>query len=223
MRGVHFTLIITSQAEHNFAAIMKSYSDHSLFELVKKDNHLAYTFLIDRYWENLYRHIYQKIRNEEDAKDIVQDIFLSLWKNRSEINSEEKTSLAPYLFTAAKYAVINRFSRSNIIIADEEMLEKSLNMVSSTKTDEQLLTKELRGIVDHEVNQLPDRLQMPYRMSREEQLSIREIALKLSLSEQTVKNNISTALHIVRTRVGKYNAEPSFQLILAITAFLHHK
>ncbi|TBO40607.1 RNA polymerase sigma factor [Pedobacter kyonggii] len=173
-------------------------SDSNLFELIKASNHLAYTSIIDKYWEELFRHIYSKIKNSEDAKDIVQDIFLSLWKNRLNISLNEKDSLAPYLFRSAKYSVINYFSRPGITIADEQELSAALNAPSETKTDEKLLINELQNLLESEVNQLPERLQLPYRLSREQDLSIREIAKKLSLSEQTVKNNISAALSAIR-------------------------
>lgn len=202
---------------------MKSLSDSSLFDLIKMDNHMAYTMLIDRYWEDLYRHIFLKIKNDEDAKDIVQDIFLGLWKNRSSITTDEKESIAPYLFVAAKYAIISRFSSPNVSIIDERSLTESINLPAASKTDDKIMIEELREIVACEVSKLPDRLQVPYRLSREQELTIREIALKLSLSEQTVKNNITTALNIIRLKLGKYNAEPAVPYIIALTALLHHK
>ncbi|TCD26528.1 sigma-70 family RNA polymerase sigma factor [Pedobacter psychrodurus] len=198
-------------------------SDSNLFELIKASNHLAYTSIIDKYWEELFRHIYPKIKNSEDAKDIVQDIFLSLWKNRLNISLNEKDSLAPYLFRSAKYAVINYFSRPGITIADEQKLSAALNAPSETKTDDKLLINELQNLLEREVNQLPERLQLPYRLSREQDLSIREIAKKLSLSEQTVKNNISAALSAIRFKLGKYNSEGTIIYILAFAALLHHK
>ncbi|MBE5319806.1 sigma-70 family RNA polymerase sigma factor [Pedobacter sp. MR2016-19] len=198
-------------------------SDSSLFELIKAGNHLAYTAIIDRYWEELYRHIWSKIKNQDDAKDIVQDIFLGLWKNRKSITIETGDSLAPYLFRSAKYAVINHFSRPRITIADEQALSKALQAPSTVKTDDTLLMGELQGLVEDEVNLLPARLQVPYRLSREHDLPVREIAKKLSLSEQTVKNNISTALGIIRFKLGKYNSDGSIIRVLAVACLLHHK
>jgi RNA polymerase sigma factor (sigma-70 family) len=202
---------------------MNPSSDSSLFELIKAGNHLAYTSIIDRYWEELYRHIWSKIKNPDDAKDMVQDIFLGLWKNRLTITIDRNDNLAPYLFRSAKYAVINHFSRPGITIADEQAFSAALKAPSEIRTDDLVLINELQNLVDNEVSQLPERLQVPYRLSREQDLPVKEIAQKLSLSEQTVKNNISAALSAIRFKLGKYNSERSIIQILAFAALLHHK
>lgn len=202
---------------------MKQSSDRCLIEWVKDDNHLAFTILVDRYWEELYRHIWIKIKKSDEAQDIVQDIFLGLWKNRAGITTDERDSIAPYLFKAAKYSVINYFTRPGILVVMEQELVEALNLPSNNNADDQFLLKELQDIVDEEVKKLPERLQLPYRLSREQQLSIKEIAVQLCLSEQTVKNNISTALHKIRFRLGEYNSDTTVSLVLALTAYLHHK
>ncbi|EHQ29524.1 RNA polymerase sigma factor [Mucilaginibacter paludis] len=202
---------------------MKQAPDHNLIELIKNDNHLAFTALVDRYWEELYRHIWMKIKNQDDAKDIVQDIFLGLWKNRATIVIAQNGQIAPYLFSAAKYAVINYFIRPGITVADEAVLSLAINSPSGIKTDDPFLLKELQQLVDTEVSSLPERLQVPYRLSREQELTIKEIAQKLSLSEQTVKNNISSALQKIRFRLGEYNSDHSAYLVVALAAMLHYK
>lgn len=198
-------------------------SDTSLIALIKVDNHVAYTALVDKYWADLYRHIWQKIKNSDEAEDIVQDIFLGLWKNRTKIITDERDSIAPYLFRAAKYAIINYFSRPGITITNENALYAAINAPSEIRTDDPLLLKELQQLVESEVNNLPERLQIPYRLSREQELTIREIALKLSMSEQTVKNNISSALGKIRFRLGKHNSDTTISFILALASLLHHK
>ncbi|RZM22220.1 MAG: sigma-70 family RNA polymerase sigma factor [Pedobacter sp.] len=203
---------------------MKLPSDNSLVELLKKDNHGAYTTLVDRYWEDLYRHTWLKIKNTDDAKDIVQDIFLGIWKNRMTLMADERGSLAPYLFRAAKYNIINYFSRPSITIADEAALDLALNSFSDAQADDQILMKELQKFVDLEVEKLPERLKLPYRLSRDQELSIKEIALKLSVSEQTVKNNITSALNVIRFKIGKHNnSDTTVSFLLAVTCVLHFK
>lgn len=203
---------------------MKLPSDSNLIELLKQGDHLAYTTLVDRYWEDLYRHIWLKTKNNEDAKDMVQDIFLGLWKNRSTIEPDNNGSLAPYLFRAAKYNVINYFSRPLITIADESSLDRALNSTSGIAADDQLLLKELQNFVDGEVDKLPERLRAPYRLSREQELSIKEISLKLSISEQTVKNNITSALNTIRFKVRNHNSsDTTVSFILALACILHSR
>lgn len=200
---------------------MKQSSDSRLIELIQLENHLAFTVLVDRYWEELYRHIWLKIKDADESKDIVQDIFLGLWKNRATIVTDARESIAPYLFKSAKYSVINYFTRPGIVITEESELSRAINFPSSINADDPFLLKELENLVEVEVNSLPERLQLPYRLSREQDLTIKEIAVKLSMSEQTVKNNITTALHKIRFRVGEYNSDTTICVVLAVAAFFH--
>lgn len=192
-------------------------SDSDLLILLKKDDHKAYTELANRYREHLVRHVEIKIKNTEDAQDIVQEIFMSLWKNRAHIELNERGLLSSYLFKAAKYSVINYFSRPGITIAGEDVLHQMLAYPSAVKSDANVMVKELRGVVDTALNELPKRQVIPYRLSREKNMSIKEIADHLSLSEQTVKNNISAVLQCIHVKLKQYNAE-SIILILSISS-----
>lgn len=201
---------------------MKQHTDSSLLTLVKQDdNHLAFSELVNRYWEELYRHVCLKIRDRDEAQDIIQDIFLSLWKNRQTVVCDNQGQLSSYLFKSARYAAINYFSRPGITISGENVLDYMLSYPSIVKTDEEVMLKELNELIDAELNELPGRLQLPYRMSREQNLSIKEIAASLSVSEQTVKNNISTVLHKLRFRLGEYNSDITICLIIALAAVIN--
>ncbi|PYF76639.1 RNA polymerase sigma factor [Pedobacter nutrimenti] len=200
---------------------MKRSTDNHLMELIRKNDHRAFTLLVDRYWEDLYGHIRIKIREKDDAKDLVQDIFLGLWKNREQVSCNQQGSIAPYLFGAARYAVISYFSRCGVLVPAAQSLTVFQEPVSAFYSDEPYLLKELQSQIEHEVDSLPDRLKIPYRLSREQQLSIKEIASRLSLSEQTVKNNISAVLAKLRARLGQYHSDSTICLILAIATFFH--
>lgn len=195
--------------------MMKELFDRDLLALLKLDDHKAFSKVTRRYWEELYTHVSLKIKNTEDAKDIVQEIFLSLWKNRNNIHCDDQGRLSSYLFKAAKYAAINYFSRPGITIAGLDVLDHMLSYPTTIKADEQILLKELHRVVDAELSELPDRLIAPYRLSREQNMSIKEIAANLSISEQTVKNNLSAALQRIRVRIGQYNSDPTIILIIA--------
>lgn len=189
-------------------------SDTDLLVLLEKDSHSAYGTILKKYWEELYEHVCIKIKDREEAQDIVQEIFFSFWKNRFTIHCDDQGRLSSYLYKAAKYACINYFSRPGITISGAKVLDDMLNHPSSAQTDEKVLLNELHRLVDKELNQLPDRLQMPYRLSREQHMSVKEIAAYLSISEQTVKNNISAVLQRIRVRLGQYNSDFTAYLLL---------
>lgn len=199
---------------------MKELSDRDLIALLHVDDHQAFAEFTRRYWQDLYRHVSVKIKNTEEAQDIVQEIFFGVWKNRAQIRCDDQGRLSSYLYKSAKYASINYFSRPGVAIRAAEVFEELLAYPAAVKSDEGLLIREMHSVVDAELNELPDRLQLPYRLSREQHLSIREIALRLSVSEQTVKNNITDVLNRIRFRLGKYNSDPNIIFIIASLSVL---
>jgi len=201
--------------------MMKQLSDRDLLTLLKLDDHKAFAEITQRYWQDLFKHLRLKIKNGEDAQDMVQEIFLSFWKNRNSIHCDEQGRLSSYLFKAARYAAINYFSRPGITIAGMEVLEQMLAYPTAIKSDEKILLKELHSVVDAELSELPERLVVPYRLSREQHMSIKEIAAYLSISEQTVKNNISAVIQRIRFRIGQYNSDPTIILIIAAVTLLN--
>ncbi|PSL21481.1 RNA polymerase sigma factor [Chitinophaga ginsengisoli] len=196
---------------------MEKLSDNRLMELVREGNNHAFTALINRYWEQLYRHIYARLRHEEDTKDILQEIFISVWKNRDTIIIEEENGIKNYLFQAARYRVINHFGRPQAIIYNEEILSDFLSGQYTTSSHELLVVKEMEEKVHAALDQMPERLHLPYRLSRYQHLSNREIAARLSVSEQTVKNNISTTLRILRSYMHTQNEIPVVLLITILS------
>ena len=195
---------------------MRALSDQRLLEHIRNDNRLAFTELVNRYWEQLYKHLFYKIKQEDQAKDDVQEIFISLWDNRLKVVCDAQMSLSSYLFKAARYRAIDYFSRPHTAIPFEDVLETALQLPSDHSADSVVLLKELEEVIDKELAGLPERLQQPYRLSREQHLSIKEIAAQLSISEQTVKNNISIVLQKLKAKVTGYQSDPVICLIVIL-------
>src|ERR1700710_1212554 len=83
-------------------------SDSAL--LIAADEHSAFRILYDRYWETMYKKAFVRLGNDDDAQDVVQEVFISVWRNKQTI--EVAASLEGYLFTAIKYSVIKRVYRA---------------------------------------------------------------------------------------------------------------
>lgn len=193
---------------------MEKYPDSQLLGLIKTGDQQAFAALVNRYWEDLYTHIHARLKQEEDTKDILQEIFISTWKKRGTITPDENGRLSSYLFTAARYCIIDHFSRPNTPVYHEEFFAETIPQETTFSAIELLETKELEQQVHEALDRMPDRLRLPYRLSRYQQLSNREIALQLSLSEQTVKNNISITLRYLRTYLKEQNDIATIALII---------
>lgn len=178
---------------------MEHLSDKEL--MTAADEGSAFRELYNRYWEPLYKKALYRLGNSADAQDIVQQVFITLWRNKNTIHAGP--SLAAYLSTAIKYSVIKlvyRKAKKGILVPlDVNELE-----IIELTTEELLQYKELQTFIDGEVAVLPERMQEVYQLSRKENLSITEIAERLQLSEQTVKNTLSIALKRIREKLSRY-------------------
>lgn len=173
---------------------MRGLNDIHLLQKIKRDNKAAFTEVVNRYSDILFRFIHRRTDNFEDSQDIVQEIFTSLWKNRDRIII--KDSLYPYLFQSAKYKVIDLLITKQKEI--KQSSEYSINKHICYNTEEELLAKELADLIKKHVDKMPNSMKKAFTLSRYEAMSIKDIAGQLSLSEQTVKNNISLAISKLR-------------------------
>lgn len=151
--------------------------------------------LIDRYNKVLFRHINRRTQSISDSQEILQNIFLSLWNNRFRLIIED--SIYPYLYKAAKYEVIDWSVKNEKQLRHESLLLK-MDIDVALPVEDTIIAKELSDFLNSEVASMPTTMQAVFKLSREQSLSVKEIASHLSISEQTVKNNITLALQRLR-------------------------
>lgn len=174
-----------------------TYSDRELIAFLKEGDHAAFTEIFHRYNQLLYSHTYNKLRDEEESRDIVEDVFMKLWEKQANL---EDTNLAGYLFTLARNQILNLISHRKVVSAYTDSLKTYLSQYSES-TDHLVRRKQLKEIIDEEINALPPRMREIFLLSRKEYLSNKEIAKKLDLSEHTVADQIKKALRTLRLRV----------------------
>ncbi|WEK18683.1 MAG: RNA polymerase sigma-70 factor [Candidatus Pedobacter colombiensis] len=171
-----------------------SYSDEELTVLLKSDNKIAFTELYNRHWKRLFGIAYNRLKNIQAAEDIVHDVMVSFWNNREKV---EISNLSAYLATATKYMILQKIRK------EQRRLTYSQSMESSDETDninleDSLHFKNIMQLIQEEINQLPEKCKIIFKYSREEHLSIKEIAGKLNLSTSTVENQLNKALGRLR-------------------------
>lgn len=165
----------------------------------------AFRALYDKYKGLLYIHAYRKLKNKEEARDIIQDIFLSIWERRERLNITE--SFSAYLYKAIRYKVIDRINKRNDAAAYQEHFQAFLNTylnASADNADHLVRERILTSIIDKEISQLPPKMRAVFELSRKSELSHKEIAAQLNLSEQTVRTHVKHALQILRTKLGLF-------------------
>lgn len=177
----------------------QSLTDQELTVLLTEGNHAAYTVLYQRYFGVLYLHARKKIRDAEEARDAVQETFISLWKNK--LNLDASKDIGAYLYTALRNRIIDFFSRQTISSKYIDSLAE-FDQQAHCITDYRIRERQLVEIIDREVNQLPPKMKEVFELSRNKYLSHKEIAERLEMSEHTVRTHIKQALRILRRRLG---------------------
>jgi RNA polymerase sigma-70 factor (family 1) len=175
---------------------MTKYSDEELLELLKQNNEEAFTQIYRRYWESLFITAVKAVRAKEQAEDILQDVFLSLWNRRKDVVIEH--SLGAYLHTSVRYKVIH-YIEKNITRKDYLVLLTEMAVHSNfTSPELQFQVKELKQILHNAVATMPPKMQQVYNLSRTNHLTHKEIAAELNISTETVKKHIQHALQILK-------------------------
>lgn len=176
-----------------------SLSDIELAGLLRSGNQHAYTEIYDRYQGLLYIYACKVTKDEDEAEDIVQEIFFYLWDKREIINFS--TSLSSYLYTAVRYKFFNLLDRQKIRSDYAESLQDHIK-TAYIPTDHYVREKELSRIIEMEIAQLPPKMREIFELSRKANLAHKEIARVLNISEKTVKNQVNNALKQLRVKLG---------------------
>jgi RNA polymerase sigma-70 factor (family 1) len=180
-------------------AVYNHLTDDALITLLKQGDEQAFAQIYKRYAEKLAGFAGAKLYNLDDARDILHDIFVKLWEGREQLHIT--SNLQSYLFAVIRHRIVDKI-RKNITREEYASTVQAFGIFYDTDVDKQLELKELKQTVDHSLEQLSPRIREIYKLSREEGLSNREIAEKLDLSEQTVKNQLSAALKHLRQTLG---------------------
>lgn len=174
-------------------------TDLQLIDLLKDDDEAAFAEIYKRYAKSLTDFTASKLFNLEDAQDIIHNLFVRFWEDRKQVNIS--SNLKTYLFTITRHRIIDKIRR-NITRKEYAAMLQSLTNAYQPDIEQQIAAKELQRTIENSLNELSPKVKEIYQLSREENLSIPEIAKKLGLSQQTVKNQLSTALSHLRRSVS---------------------
>lgn len=180
--------------------IINNQTDEELFALLRKKNESAFTAIYDWYHKLLYVVAYKYLKDEEYAKDAVQQIFFKLWESHAVLSIS--INLKNYLFTMLKNHVLNEI-RNNLTA-----LEKNYELSqSSVEYEEEIIArledKELKEQLYLAINNLPVQKKQVCLYKLKENLSNHDIAEKMDISIPTVKTHYSQAIKMLREYFDK--------------------
>lgn len=153
------------------------------------------------------------LKSREYAEDVFQDAFTVVWQSRRFINPD--ASFSSYLYTIMRNRILNQLrNAANEEKLKESILSQALDYTEDTKRE--VMLNDLKSLISHALQQLTPRQREIFEMSREAQLSHKEIADKLGISVNTVQEHISTSLKLIRTYLIKYSGSEYVDLLLLL-------
>lgn len=153
------------------------------------------------------------LKSREYAEDVFQDAFTVVWQSRRFINPD--ASFSSYLYTIMRNRILNQLrNAANEEKLKESILSQALDYTEDTKRE--VMLNDLKSLISNALQQLTPRQREIFEMSREAQLSHKEIADKLGISINTVQEHISTSLKLIRTYLIKYSGSEYVDLLLLL-------
>ena len=157
-------------------------SDEDLLYRMADDDQAAFTTLYRRHWEALFITTVRAIGNKEDAEDIIQEVFASLWNRRKALNLIGPPAV--YLQTSVKYKAINYIDRNITRRHYLETLSRVADAGTAASPEVLLRVKEVQQLIQTVIDNMPPKMREVFQLSRREYLSHKEIATRLGISEE---------------------------------------
>lgn len=187
---------------------MKEPSDKFLIDQITASNYGAFSELYNRYWKQLYKIALAKTGTEEDALDIVQELFIDFWQRRADLKIEK--SVETYLVSSVFYKVFMHFRKKGL---EAKHLENYTYYLDQLETGivpagfddhHEAEYMELVGLVTDTIEQMPEKMKEVFHLKHTQSLSITEISQRLGISTQTVKNQLSNAMLKLRKAANEH-------------------
>jgi RNA polymerase sigma-70 factor (family 1) len=182
-------------------ALHRTYTDEQLIISLREGDAGAFTEIYERYWNKLLVYTMRVIRHQSGAEDIVQELFVSIWRRRHALDIEH--ALSTYLYNSVRYLAFRSIEKNSTYSDYLQRLAARIagEEVDVTSIEAEIFGRELEGQIDQLIQELPGKMREVFILSRRH-LSYKEIADRLSISEETVRKQIYKSLQILRSRLG---------------------
>lgn len=173
--------------------------DH--FKALKEGDETAFEMIFKSHYDPLCNYAYTFLLDRDEAEEVVQDTFLTIWEKKEGITIE--TSLKSYLYRAVRNSCLNAIKHAKV---KKKHAEETLFTSNATheSVSQSVISSELDQKIGDALMALPEQCRLVFKMSRFEDLKYAEIAKQLNISVKTVENQIGKALKIMREQLKEY-------------------
>ena len=188
-----------------------TYTENEILRQIAHGDETAFRLLFNEHWQNIYGVAYMLTKSAPIAEDMVQEIFMKLWIKREQLPGVE--NFRNYLFIVARNHIFNELKKRSADILFTNHLLEYFHDIKETP-EKKLLLKETEQIIDQVIERLPQQQKMIYRLSREEGLSRNEMAERLGIAPNTVRNHLAKALEMIRHELQRDLSGPLLWICL---------
>lgn len=176
-------------------------SSQQLLNTLRAGDITAFEMIFKTYYQPLCNYAYSFVQDRDEAEEIVQSTFLSVWEKRADLAIH--TGVKPYLYAMVRNAALNVIKHEKVkqqhASVELAVAEKSVESVTHT-----VMASELEDRIYKALNKLPEQCRLVFKLSRFEELKYAEIAEQLNISVKTVENQMGKALKIMREQLKDY-------------------
>lgn len=175
--------------------------DTQVLETIQSGNESAFEMIFKSYYQPLCRYAYTFLHDKEDAEEVVQSVFISLWEKRKSLNIQ--TSFKAYVYRMVRNSCLNQIKHEKVK-QEHVAHELAVSEVSFDAVSERIHASELSVKISEAMKALPEQCRLVFQLSRFEELKYQEIADQLQISVKTVENHMGKALKIMREQLKDY-------------------
>jgi RNA polymerase sigma-70 factor, ECF subfamily len=169
--------------------------EKQVLETLQLGNESAFEMIFRTYYQPLCRYAYSFLQDKEEAEEVVQASFITVWEKRNNIAIE--TSLKSYLYRMVRNSCLN-------VIKHEKVKQLAVSEVAYESVAQKIQAAELEIKITEAMKTLPEQCRLVFQLSRFEELKYQEIADQLQISVKTVENHMGKALKLMREQLKDY-------------------
>jgi len=179
----------------------KNHTTAPLTVLLSQDSEHAFQLIFKQYSKKVYAVALMYLKASQAAEEILQDVFLKLWKHRKSMAGT--VSLEAWLYTVTKNSILNSLKKQAYETVAKNKFAKQI-IDTENATDHKIRDAQYHQLIQEAIANLSRQQQLAFTLAKEEGLTYQQIGTKLSLSSLTVKKHISRALHSIRQFLNEH-------------------
>lgn len=172
-------------------------NNRKLVQHLKKGNEIAYTYLVELYYEKLFYYASNLARDSFRSEDIVQNVFIRMWQQREKLNFN--ISIKSYLYKSVYNEFVDQYRKDIAITSLEKKYIEDIN--SNIESSDNDKTERRIALVEKEIEQLPPKCKETFILNKKEGLTYVEIAEFQNVSVGTVEKQMNKAFCLIRNKL----------------------